>query len=157
MDKAQTLQQLDGEHKKLREAVSGLDNKQLDQTWYDQWSVKQIIAHVLGWEREMTGALERIARGERPTLEGVDYSDSDAWNAKFAHEWGPIQANTVLAAWDQAHVVFAKAAQSVPADRYGTKEDGSPTTVSRLIETTGYGHYQEHLGPILEWRNQQGL
>jgi hypothetical protein len=157
MDKTETLKHLEEEHKKLREAVSNLDNKQLDQTWYDQWSVKQIVAHILGWEREMITILERLARGERPTPEGVDYSDSDAWNARFAREWAPIQGNTVLAAWDQAHMVYVKAAQAVPDDRFGTKEDGSPNTVNRILEGNGYGHYQEHLAPILAWRKQQGL
>ena len=156
-DKASTLKLVDDGYNDLRKAIDGLDNKQLDQTWYDRWSVKQIIAHVMGWEREMTGALERIARGERPTVEGVDYSDGDAWNAKFAHDWTPISGNTVLAAWGQAHMAFVKAARSVADERYGTKEDGTPNTINRLLETTGYGHYKEHIGPILEWRKQQGV
>ena len=34
-----------------------------------------------GWLREMTPALERLTRGERPTPEGIDWSNVDAWNA----------------------------------------------------------------------------
>ena len=36
-----------------------------------------------GWFGEMTVGLKRVANGERPTPEGVNYSDADAWNAKF--------------------------------------------------------------------------
>jgi hypothetical protein len=155
-DKASTLKLVDDEYQKLRQAIDGLERPQLEQVWYDRWSIKQIVAHIMGWEREMTAALERIARGERPTPEGVDYSDADAWNARFAHAWTPIMANTVLAAWAQTHAAYIKAAEAVPNDRYG-EADGKLKTVNRLLEASGYGHYPEHTAPILEWRKQQGL
>jgi hypothetical protein len=156
-DKASTIQLVEDEYANLQKAIDGLDRPQLEQVWYDQWSIKQILGHILGWEREMIGFLERLARGERPTPEGVDYSDSDAWNAKFAHEWSPIMANTVVASLGQVHAGFVKAARAVPDDRYGTKEDGSLNTVNRILEGNGYAHYREHIAPILEWRKQQGL
>ena len=86
MDKAEVLQNVETESQKLQEAVKGLDNDQMAEAWLDSWSAKDILAHVLGWEREMIVFLERMARGERPTPEGVDYSDPNAWNAKFALE-----------------------------------------------------------------------
>ena len=151
-DKQSTLQLLDTEYQNLREAIDGLDDEQLSRVWFGTWSAKDIVAHVLGWEREMTGALERMARGERPTPEGVDYSNVDEWNAKFAHDMTAISPQTVLATWRQVHMTYMKAAKSVPDDRYGEGK-----TVNRLLEASGFGHYREHAPQVREWRQREGL
>ena len=155
-DKPTTLKKLDEEYRNLRALVDDLDAEQLARVWFGTWSVKDIVAHVLGWEREMTAALERLARGERPTPEGVDYSNADAWNAKFSLAMAPISPQSVLAIWQQVHANYARAAQAVPDDRYGER-DGRPQTVNRLLETSGFGHYREHGEEIRAWRKQEGL
>ncbi|MDZ4278243.1 MAG: ClbS/DfsB family four-helix bundle protein [Dehalococcoidia bacterium] len=156
-DKEATLKELDTEYHKLRTTIEGLDEEQLFKVWFGTWAVKDIIAHVLGWEREMTGALQRLARGERPTPEGVDYRNADEWNAGFAQTMAGISPNTVLAAWQQVHMNYVKAARAVPEDRYAKKEDGSPSTAYRLLQASGFGHYREHAHQIREWRKREGI
>ncbi len=155
-DKQATLKTLDDEYRNLRTLIDDLTPDQLARVWFGTWSAKDIVAHVAGWEREMTGALERMARGERPAPEGVDYSDSDAWNAKFAGAARAIDARTVLASWQQTHMNYVKAAQALPDDRFG-ESDGKPKTASRLIETSGFGHYREHAAQVRDWRRREGL
>ena len=156
MDKAEVLQNVEAESQNLQEAVKGLDNDQMAETWLDGWSAKDILAHVLGWDREMIVFLERLARGERPAPEGVDYSDPNAWNAKFALEFAPISGSTVLAIWRQVHMNFLRAAKALPDDRFGEK-DGKPKTANRMLADNGYQHYQEHTAQILEWRKSAGI
>ena len=156
-DKKTTLQLLDTEYANFQDAIKGLDRDQLQRVFYGDWSVRDIVAHMLGWEREMAEALRRIARGERPTPEGVDYSNADEWNAKFSARLRQQLPTTVLAEWGQVHQTFVKAAEAVPGDRFGAGEDGKPKTVNRIVETTGYGHYREHAPPIREWRQREGL
>ena len=151
-DKATTLKLLDDEYANFRKAIDGLDADALQRVWFGEWSVKDIVAHVLGWQREMAGALRRMARGEKPTPEGVDYSDSDAWNARFSLAMKQQLPSTVLAEWGQVHQVYRAAAAAVADDRFGEGK-----TVNRLIETSGYGHYREHGAQIREWRKTQGL
>lgn len=156
MDKAEVLQNVETESQKLQEAVKGLDNDQMAEVWLDSWSAKDILAHVLGWEREMIVFLERMARGERPTPEGVDYSDPNAWNSKFALEFAPISGSTVLAIWKQVHMNLVRTANALPDDRFGEK-DGKPKTANRMLADNGYQHYQEHTAHILEWRKGAGI
>ncbi len=151
-DKEATLKLVDEEYRNLRQAIDGLDADALERVWFGSWSVRDIVAHVLGWEREMTAALQRLARGERPTPEGIDYSNTDEWNAKFAGRYRQIGAPTVLAAWAQTHMNYVKAAQAVSDDRFGEGK-----TANRLLEASGYGHYREHAAPIREWRQREGL
>ena len=147
MDKASALKLLEEDYQNLRQAIDGLDGQALSRVWFGSWSVKDIVAHIMGWEREMTEALRRMARGEKPTPEGVDYSNTDEWNARFASAWQGIGPPTVLAAWYQAHMNYVKAARAVPDDRYGEGK-----TINRLIETSGIGHYKEHLPAIQEYK-----
>ena len=156
-DKKTALEQVETEYKNLREAIDGLDNEQLTRAWLDSWSVKEIVGHVLGWEREMIVALQRMAQGERPMPEGVDYSDSDAWNAKFAQEVAPISAQTVLALWQHTHMNFVRAARALPDDRFGDSEEGKPKTANRILEGNGSEHYREHAAQIRDWREREGL
>ena len=151
-DKESTLKLLDEEYHNFRQVIDGLDGDALTRVWFGSWSVKDIVAHVLGWQREMTQALQRMARGEKPTPEGVDYSNTDEWNAKFAGGMRQINPATVLAAWAQTHMNYVKAAQAVPDDRYGEGK-----TVNRLLEASGFGHYREHAPQIREWRQREGL
>jgi hypothetical protein len=156
-DKKTTLELLNTGYANFQDTIKGLDREQLERVFYGDWSVKDIVAHMLGWEREMTEAFRRIARGERPTPEGGDYSNSDEWNAKFSARMGAQLPTTVLAEWGQVHAGFVKAAQAIPDDRFGAGDDGKLKTVNRIIETTGYGHYQEHAPPIREWRQREGV
>lgn len=155
-DKAATLKTLDDEYRNLHEAFAGLDEDQLERIWFGQWSVRDIVAHVAGWEREMTAALQRMARGERPTPEGTDYSDSDGWNARFAATARSIAPRTVIAAGEQTHMTYVNAAKALPDDRFG-ETDGKPKTANRLLETSGFGHYREHAAQIRDWRQREGL
>ena len=52
-DKATVLKNVETEYENLQEAVKGLDDRQMAEAWLDGWSVKDILGHVLGWERQM--------------------------------------------------------------------------------------------------------
>jgi Protein of unknown function (DUF1706) len=151
-DKQSVIQEVNAEYNNFQETIKGLERDKLDVVFYDHWSVKDIVAHMLGWEREMTEALRRIGRGERATAEGVDYSDADAWNAKFAARMRGQLPTTVLAEWGQVHGGFMKALAAVPDDRFGEGK-----SVNRIAEGTGYGHYREHVPAIKAWREKEGL
>ncbi len=146
MDKQAALKELQSSFDELLAAVKGLDERAMSKVFYGTWGVKDILAHIAGWHHEMTGAMERMARGEKPTPEGVDYSDSDAWNARFAAAMRTQSASTVVADLQQSFANYKRAAAAIADDRYGEGK-----TVNRLLEGSGYGHYREHLPQIKEF------
>jgi hypothetical protein len=97
----------------------------------------------------MAAAMERMARGEKPTPEGVDYSDADGWNAKFVAALRPQSAPTVVAELQQSFANYLRAAKAIGEDRFGEGK-----TVNRLLEGSGYGHYAEHLPAIEEFTSK---
>jgi hypothetical protein len=147
MDKSTALQQLEDGFGELLKAVEGLDDRTATRVFYGTWSVKDILAHMSGWHHQMSGAMERMARGEKPTPEGVDYSDSDGWNARFAAAMAPQNTSTVIADLKQSFATYLRAAKAIPDDRFGEGK-----TINRLIEGSGYGHYREHLPEIQKFR-----
>jgi hypothetical protein len=156
-EKESALQQLEQEAGNLQKALDGLTNEQMEQPFLDGWSVRDLMGHILGWQRESTMMLERMARGERPAPEGVDYSNQDEWNAKFAAAVAGVNPNTVIASWRQANGNFARAAQTMPDDRFKAKDDGTPSTATRIVEGNGYGHFREHIEHIEGWRKREGI
>lgn len=80
--KQELLQQAEQEFDGLKAAVKGLDEAQMGKVWLGTWGVREIVAHITGWHREMIPALERMGRGEPPYPDGT-YDDFDTWNARF--------------------------------------------------------------------------
>ena len=147
MDKQTTLKQLQEGFAAFTAALDGLDEHAMTTVFYGTWSVKDIVAHIAGWQHLMSEAMERMARGEKPTPEGVDYSDADAWNARFAAAMTAQNATTVVADLKQSFANYLRAARAISDDRYGEGK-----TINRLIETSGIGHYKEHLPAIQEYK-----
>jgi uncharacterized protein DUF1706 len=145
--KDEVLKELDQEYKTFKKHIEGLGDAQMMQTWLGEWNTRDVLAHVACWHREMGGALERIGRGERPTPEGVDYSDGDAWNAKFAGANSTTAPQPMLAELDDSFRFYRAAAVALPDERF---EQGR--TVDRIVHTSGINHYKEHGEQIREWR-----
>ena len=152
MSRDQLIVQLNDSFQDLLSAVQDLNDDQMTRVWFGDWGVREILAHVSGWHREMASAFERIARGERPVPEGVDYSDADAWNAKFAASAAGRTAREALEDLKGSKGSFVAAALKVPEDRF---EEGR--AAYRILFTTGIDHYKEHLPQIREWREQEGI
>ncbi len=152
MDKATAIAKVERGFADVLKAIGGMDDAQMTRVFYDQWSVKDVLAHLAGWHHTMAGAMERMARGEKPTPEGVDYSDADRWNAGFAAAMRPQGPATVVADLRQSFATYLRAARAIADDRYGEGK-----TVNRLLEASGYGHYEEHLPALREYRASLGL
>jgi hypothetical protein len=140
------------EYRALHDALKGLNEAQMTEVWLGAWSVREIVAHMSGWHREMAPALERLARGERPIPPGVSYDDVDAWNATFA---APAQGRAVadvLLEFDETHEAFMHAADQVPDARF---EPGK--TAWKIVDFNSAHHYHEHGEQIRAWRRARGL
>lgn len=140
------------EYRNFHQAIDGLNEEQLTEPWLGTWSIREIVAHMVGWHGEMRPALERMARGERPIPPGVSYEDVDAWNAKFAAAARDKRVPDLLLEFDASHLDFINAAATVPEERY---EPGK--TAYKIVDLNSVHHYKEHGGQIREWRAAQGF
>jgi hypothetical protein len=146
------LADLEDAFAELQDSVKGLTHEQLLQPFDGEWSVRDALGHIIGWHHEMDDALERIARGEKPVPEGVDYSDSDAWNARFVETWRNASPEAVLAELPASKQLFVEAARQVPDERF---EEGR--AAYRILTGNGANHYREHAPVIRAWREREGI
>jgi len=148
--KSDALATLDEGYRRFRAGIAGLDDAAFAETWLGTWNLSQLLAHMAGWYREIAGAFERVARGERPTPPGVDYSDPEPWNQRFAAAAFPGRA--ALEAWDAAYAAYRAAAEELPEELYGNDpETGRPRIGNRLLQGAGIGHFEEHQGELDAW------
>lgn len=140
------------EYQALHDALAGLNETQLTKVWLGVWSVKDIVAHISGWHRELGPALERMARGERPIAEGVSYDDVDGWNARFVAACAGASVADVLLELDRSHEYFMRAASAVPAERF---QPGK--TAWKIVDGNSAHHYKEHGDQIRAWRATRKL
>jgi hypothetical protein len=152
MTRNSLLGALDTAFAELQQAMDGLTHQQKLQRWFGEWCVYDICSHIIGWHHEMDDALERIARGEKPVPEGVDYSDADAWNARFIETWVQSSGEAVLQELETSKGIFVTAARLVPEEKF---EEGR--AAFRILHTAAIDHYREHAKDILEWRQREGI
>jgi hypothetical protein len=140
------LAETEAAYAELREALEGVPEARMTDTWLGTWGVREILIHVSGWHREMIPALARLARGEAPYPDGT-YDDFDAWNARFVDARRGVKVADVLAELAASHRDFVAAAAAL-AD-----EHLAPGGRARsLVEGSGGEHYREHAAQIRQWR-----
>jgi hypothetical protein len=146
------LWQADEELGALKRAQVGLSDDAMRQPWCGVWGVREILAHIAAWQREMIPVLERLARGERPIPEGVSYEDIDGWNARHVAAWRGLTVEGIRAELDASHQDFLAAARAVPEARFAPDK-----TATRIVDLNGPHHYREHAAEIRAWRARAGL
>lgn len=150
--KAELLNQAAREYNAFEQAIHGLNEDQLLEVWLGTWSIREILAHLSAWHREMGPALERLARGEKPVPQGVSYDDVDAWNARFVAAKKDWPLAEILLELDRSHESFMHTAAAVPEERVRPG-----TTAHRIIDACTAGHYREHGDQIRAWRAARHL
>ena len=152
LTKDELLNEAAREYKAFHEAVAGLNETQMTEAWLGTWSVRDIVAHIIGWHEEMGPALERLARNERPVPDGVSYEDVDAWNARFAAARRDTPVADVLLELDKTHEYFLRVAAAVPAERF---QPGK--TAWKIVDQNSAHHYREHAEQIRAWRASRNI
>ena len=149
-DKESLIKELEAGHDHFRATIAELPASAYTETWLGTWSLNEVLAHMAGWFREMGTAFERVGQGERPTPEGVDWSDIDNWNAKFA-EQKKATGSEALADWDAAYAEYVAAARKLSPDLYGEDPKSGRPRIGNLITGAGIGHFAEHQPELDEW------
>ena len=147
--KGEALAELQQAYDEFRSKIAGLPPAAWDDVWLGSWALPQLLAHMAGWWNEMLPAFDRVTRGERPLPEGVDYSDPDSFNARFADR-APT-GNEALARWDEAFRAYQEAAGGLADALFGENDQGRPKIGNRLLQGAGSDHFAEHQEDLDSW------
>jgi hypothetical protein len=146
--KQELLEKAEQEYDGLKAAIKGLDEGQMSQVWLGSWGVREILAHITGWHREMIPALERLGRGEAPYPDGA-YDNFDSWNARFVEARKGRAPVDILREVYASHRELLSAVSRLPDEQFGEGRPGSG-----LVDGVTAGHYREHAEQIRQWRQR---
>ena len=148
---ARLVTELDEAFAELTATTAGLDDAAVTTVMQGRWTVKDILAHMAGWHREMTPALQRLARGEKAVPDGADYNDFDAWNARFVEARRGMTPAQVEAELTESFAAFRAALLAVPEARRRPER-----TAGKIAHEAGIDHYRHHAAQIQGWRQRAG-
>ena len=144
---AKLLQRLDAAWTELTESYAGLTDVQMTEPGViEDWSVKDIIAHVSTWEAEALKHLPVIMTGGTPPRY-VTYGGLDAFNAKMTRQKRDVSLAEVLHQRDETHERLVDFVRNSPADQFAGE-----TRARRRLRLDTYSHYPLHTEPIRRWR-----
>ncbi|HLZ72055.1 MAG TPA: DinB family protein [Dehalococcoidia bacterium] len=131
----------------LLSELRDLPEAKLTEVWLGSWSARELLVHLGAWCNMMGQAYERMARGERPSPEGVDLSDNDGMNARYVEEAHGKSIAQVRKDLETGMARFEAAAKALPEDRFAEGK-----TAMRIMQTIA-GHPLEHIEEVRAWRH----
>jgi hypothetical protein len=143
------LGQLETAWTALGDAYAGLpEERLLEPGVVDDWSVKDIVAHVTTWEQEALTHLPVIIAGGSPPRYGAQ-GGIDAFNARATQDGRRRSLAEVLRRRDETHARLLDYVRRQPPGTFGGR-----TRARRRLRLDTYGHYPEHTAAIRAWRER---
>ena len=107
-----------GARTKILDAVRLLSPAQQDEVFLGEWSVKDLLAHLVGWDRTNREAVGEILAGKKPSF-WVHYGRGwQSYNVRLVTEYRRDDLAEMIATVEQSHRELIDYLQSVPADEY---------------------------------------
>jgi uncharacterized damage-inducible protein DinB len=152
MKAEEILEEVDNSRERLLMALEALPDEALAAPGaMGEWSIADLLVHLVAWESELVTALLRLDQGKRPVALLDAIANMDAYNARVFTEnrgrdldriFGDLQGVRLqLEQWLDA---FSEHDLNDP-NRYSWT-DGLP--LWRIIRENSYGHELEHLPAI---------
>jgi hypothetical protein len=134
------------------ESYAGLTDEQLLAPGVtEDWSVKDILAHVSWWEAESLKHLPEILLGIQPPRYSVTYGGIDAFNAQMTELKRSLTLREVLQQQEEIHTKLITYLRSVDEEQFA-----ATTRFMRRLGWDSYKHYPIHAQAILAWRELTG-
>lgn len=110
-------ERLIGQLGKAREAMRGaLGEVDTGMEIYPEWTIKQVLAHIAGWDDAVTASLRAHAGGEEPgtpATEGID-----AYNEASVATREALDYDQVVREWEWARNQLIAALNEMPAVKF---------------------------------------
>jgi hypothetical protein len=135
-------------------ATASLPANSRGQIFLGSWSVRDLVAHLIGWDHTNLKAVDEVLRGRLPGF--YRYADRDwrSYNATLVLRYGDPTFRRLTASARQSHRALLKRLKALPAkemweDR-GIRFRGWKVTIGRLMEVERQDE-EEHWRQIVEF------
>jgi hypothetical protein len=104
--------------KRILASASLLSSAQQSEIFLGEWSVKDLLAHLAGWDYTNREAVQEILAGKKPSF--LQYYDRDwrSYNARLVQEYKRDDWAELVALVEESHRSLIDFLQTVPAEAY---------------------------------------
>lgn len=138
----------------LLESIEGLSQRERTEKFiYNGWTVKDVLAHIIGWDEFVLNVLPLIVQDRADELSGVD---ADAFNQQSKAAWQDKTFAQVLHRVEATHqkiLDFISALDHVEIDKRHER-NGRVVTIRSYVIDIMMEHERAHALEIEEWRKQ---
>jgi hypothetical protein len=145
--KAPLIQRLDEARAQMRALLAEVDPRA---EIYPGWTMKEILAHIAGWDDAVAASLRAHAGGQEPgtpALEGID-----AYNIQSVATRQALAYDQVVREWELAREQLKAAIDAMPAEKFDERllvPWGGRGTIPRLVHIFAE-HEEEHAAEVRE-------
>lgn len=161
MDKQELLNRIRDAHDAIESEIAGLDERHMtDPGVLGDWSIKDILAHIAGWERLFLAAWQAQQRGDEvhwPEA-GATLADVDRINERMHQENRDRPLHDVLAERRHQYDEMVRAVTAMADDELnlpGRYEWMRGQALLPAVRANSDEHYLEHVDEIRIWRQSQ--
>jgi uncharacterized damage-inducible protein DinB len=172
--KTELLEQMEAGRSKWNDVLAQIDSSALEEPGIEGvWSIKQIIAHILGyeeWALALLTDLHESSAGARPAFDSfwqeqldayrqdhpdfparMNETDDDQTNAVVVTYFDRFSAREVLERERQVYQQLLTATKALVDTRFLEPwRDGARPLIA-ILPNQSYGHYETHLPAIQKW------
>jgi hypothetical protein len=144
-EKAKLIQQLDEARAKMRAVLEGIDTRV---EIYPTWTIKEVLAHIAGWDDVSASSLRLHAGGHEPptpAARGIDY-----YNAESVATRAALSYQQVVQEWELAREEFKAALLALSPEKLAEPFifPWGPTGTVALLVRIFAEHEEEHAAEI---------
>jgi hypothetical protein len=113
-ERSRVLEALASSHNAFRDAVTALDDAKMASAMDGGWSVREVVAHLIGWDELGARDFERLARGHQPVLAAYRHEDVDEWNKGHVRGRGLFPQAQLISELDAAWTALQESMRPLP-------------------------------------------
>jgi hypothetical protein len=147
------LQRLDETRETIEKILPTIDK---DKEIYPGWTIKNMLAHMTGWDDATIDSLRAHVVNRPPSVPAI--RSLNEYNAGTVSSRMDLNYDQVLKEWRLTRQVLRTLIEQMPADKFLEPVIvpwGEKSTVTSLVEMFR-DHEEEHIRDILEWAREPG-
>lgn len=136
--KAEILSECSQVRSDLLAIAADLPDASWGQVFLGSWSVKELLAHLAGWDYANLEAAQAILRGLMPAFYAFIDKDWRSFNDLLVQQYGRQDRSVLLQQLSDSHQALMEGLDAIPegdfARDFGLRANGWKVTIARLIE-----------------------
>lgn len=148
------LEEIEAHWGELAAAARGLTDEDMARPGtLGEWSIKDLFAHIAGWEEEATRRINEIVQGNGAQLTWPTRAEEDAFNAQTIEKSRHLAPEQVIKRLEECHQDLMDMLAT-----FGEELVVADTEVKAAEWVPGwtYMHYQHHAPEIWQLKNSRG-